>query len=246
MATQEITLAEKNTSIAPIIHDTEITIPRWSIGKDDGLIRHEYGIEVERLQVAIIGVQRSRTMWPAQYEEGNAALCRSHNMVTPVDRFTKFGSGSDGQKLCFGCPFAEWKTDSSGKRIKPECSEDYNVLIVDLNSGVPGVLSLRRTRAQVGKTLEGFSRMMGNKNSVELWTEKEGSKSGKWYGLRFKMSAPFSEDDKAKVKEMADFYRNLNLSAVATPEESLFHESASTPEPVVLSEEARLEVMLRD
>jgi hypothetical protein len=194
-----------------------ITLPRWRIDKDTGHFVHDYGDDVETLTVAILKVDRSRAMWPERYTEGNQALCRSHNLLWPEVRDPKlnsYGVKREGQLFCDGCPMAEWK-EENGQRVKPRCAEGWNVLLLDLDTGIMGVLSLSRTRAKVGQLLESFWRSTHLRFPASLSTEKVKGASGQWYGVKFRRLDGFEEEARERLLGIAAQFQAVNLSAVS-------------------------------
>jgi hypothetical protein len=242
-------MTQQNNSIMQIAPQSDVPVPMFGIRKTDGYFTCSIGLEYpineaspefKHMRVAVIQVVMKRSLWPVPFSDGDAPLCKSDDMVNPVNRMGEYGAtNADGLRTCVGCKLAEWETDKKGKRIKPACSEDYVVLLVDLETGVPGILPLRRTRVAAGKQLMGFSRFMGQTYAALIWTVAEGNGSLQWYGLRSKAGGEFTDADRAKVAKAGQMLSNMVMPADD-------HDGTNYQEPVELSEEARTELMLRD
>jgi len=195
----------------------DFQLPRWRINKDNGLFIHDYGDQNEAIQVALIKVSKSRVMWPERYTESNRPECRSHNLAHPEERDPEkapFGAvDASNLRTCASCPLAEW-TDDGQERIKPRCALTYDLLLLDLETGMLGVLSLMRTRAKVARTLEGFWKMTHMRFSVRLTTEKVSGPSGQWWGITFERDSTFEPEQREQLIGMATGFKHWNLSSI--------------------------------
>lgn len=57
-------------------------------------------------------------------EEGGGLACASDDRIVPAERIEK-----PVQARCAGCPRAKWSSGEGGKRIKPDCSETWTLLM---------------------------------------------------------------------------------------------------------------------
>jgi len=212
---------QTNTHELQIFDRENVELPRWRIDKETGYFVHDWGDASEQLQVAILKVDTSRVMWPERFREGNMALCRSHNTLWPVERDPAkngYGLNSNGVLICHGCPMADWGEADNGDRLKPRCAWVWNVLMMDLEVGLFGVLSLTRTRAKTGRRLMGFWQMSNFRFPAVLTTDKVRGPSGEWWGVEFKREQPFDESFREHVAEIAAQFREWDLSSIAADE----------------------------
>ncbi len=195
----------------------DFQLPRWRIDKDNGTFIHDYGDQKEIISTALLKVSKSRVMWPARYAENSRPECRSHNLAHPEELDpvkAPFGMvDTNNLRTCAGCPLAEW-TDDGQERIKPQCALTYDLLLLDLETGMLGVLSLMRTRAKVGQVLNGFWKMTHMRFGIRLGTEKVNGPAGQWWGVTFERAATFEPDQREQLISMATGFKHWSLSTI--------------------------------
>ncbi len=196
--------------------DMQVSLPKFTIDKDTGTIRHSFGDECKTLHAAMIYAGFThRMLWPERFKMGNQPLCRSHNNKYPVERdpmINTFGAESNGQRTCMGCPMTEW-TEENGERIKPRCALVISALVIDLETEMPGVLSLARTRLRTAEELTRFWGITGFRFSVYISTEKMQSPSGPYYQVNFKRGEKFLPEQTQNLKRLRDQVIGWNLAA---------------------------------
>jgi len=194
-------------------------LPRWRIDKDSGLFIHDYGDEYETINAALLKVDQSRVLWPADYVANSRPDCRSHNLKFPEERDplkAPFGGlDKNGLRICENCSLSEWGGEEN-QRIKPPCAIVYDLLLLDLKTEILGVLSLMRTRLKTARKLDGFWKTTAMRFSVQLNTTKEHGPRGQWYALQFKRDETFTTEERQQLISMAIGFKHWSLSAVTT------------------------------
>lgn len=164
---------------------SDFVVPRWTIDKDTGQFTNSVTQEtLDELLAVVLRIGRSRLFW-GRFKGGETELkCYSSDGVEPDDQNTPFGNIIDGptgkMKTCDGCAMAEWKNGEP-----PQCSEIYNYLVMQPDNDIPSVLSLQRMRFKVAKQLNTLIRFAGIRTFVRFTTEREESKNGSFWQLRF-------------------------------------------------------------
>lgn len=196
--------------------DMQVSLPAFRIDKDSGIIRHSFGDETQTLHAAVVLAGFThRILWPEKFRVGNQPLCRSHNGVYPVERdplINTFGAEANGQRVCEDCPMAQWG-EEKGERIKPRCALVMSALIIDLETEMPGVLSLARTRLKMAESLTQFWGMTGYRYSAYITTEKVQSPSGTYWLTKFKRGPKFSFEQSQHLRRLRNEVRGWNLAA---------------------------------
>ena len=155
----------------------DLSLPRWKIGKQDGLLINTMTGEQKSQLIAIpIRADYSRFMWPDKFNSTNLPVCYSSNGFVPdVD--------NPPAERCTICPMAEW---IDGKR--PKCGKSYNYLLLDAETDILSVLNLSGARVPTARALNSFFRLNGVKFKLTFNTELERSAKGEFWQVHFKIA----------------------------------------------------------
>ena len=112
-----------------------LSLPRLrsDFGKNGkGWIDDLTGEAKERLSVVILAYPPSRQFWLKSIDEGDPGPpdCRSVDMIVPLEDVP-----AKQADFCGACPHSQWKSDETGKRLRPRCGEAVNVIAFDTEVG---------------------------------------------------------------------------------------------------------------
>lgn len=144
-------------------NSSDVSMPRLTIDHGEGVFRDSLSNDVyEELEVVLLGLHKSRIMWPTELGDGDnakAPMCKSPDFthgfpnmdpdIKADDRFPwaaqlvyqpsdavplQLADGGETMPSigCNNCRFKEWNTDPSGK--KPWCSEEWTFPLAYLDS----------------------------------------------------------------------------------------------------------------
>jgi len=198
----------------------QVALPRLRIDKNTGEFVHDYGDRTPELHAVVIKAHEiSRVMWPDKFKIGNQPLCKSNDGLAPVERDpekTPYGALDEtGLRTCTGCEMAEW-IENGQERIKPPCAVVLNLLLLDIETEMPGVLALARTRFRTGQNLSSFWSMTNFRFSVILTTYQHTGDSGTWYMVEFKRGPKFEPEQSRALHTLYRQVQDWNLAAVAS------------------------------
>lgn len=140
------------------------------------------GEEFDEIDVVFISSRKGRIMFDKD-DLTAGPLCGSDDRKTPSEYFETPMSES-----CLGCPQAEWVKDDKTGRNTCACSENYTLLGIDIESGMPFFFMTKGTAFVPTKRFLSGIFLRGKKSGLNLWdyattlTLKETSNAqGKFY-----------------------------------------------------------------
>lgn len=242
MTSQELTTTQSNTELAawgeyvPVagaenLSPDDFSLPTLKLvqpnTQSDDAIKHlghyvqtDTGTFHEAPRALIVGIQKSRILFPTAYAADNKPLCRSDNAVTPRPEFIGqdvFDDGGNIPDTCAECPFSQWGPDGEA----PACSLSENWAAI-LDTGDIVILRLKGTSAAASKMLKNIMRANKLKKRptyVQLGSKFERTDKGQYYVTTLAAAAAVPP---ATVLELARDLAGINLAARAADE---------TPEP---------------
>jgi hypothetical protein len=110
---------------------------------------------------------------------------------------------------------AEWG-ENGGERLKPACAEVVNLLLVEIETEMPGVLSLARTRYRVAQNLSSFWAMTNFRFAVQLTTRLERGPTGEWYMVEFQRGEKFEAEQRQALAALYQQTKGWQLAALAS------------------------------
>lgn len=193
--------------------------------------RTDTGEVLETVKTLIIGIQKSRVLFPSEYTGEGKALCRSDDSITPrADHapavFYQPGNPKTGRKAtvgamegnsdmeipnaCADCPLSQWGEDGE----KPPCrlSDNWAALT---SEGDPVLIRFGGTAAKISAKLRNLARAATAKRKplyVELSSHFEETDKGNYYVpdvMLLKDALP------ADLLDTARAFTGLNLAARA-------------------------------
>jgi len=171
----------------------------------EGWFTSSLGEQKEVLRCVILRGRPSRVYWPPYNpnEENPTPICK--DVENPLS------------KECAVCPYAQWQ---EGK--KPECALVYNLLCLDLDSGIPFVISAKRTSLKpLRNYLTRFKFRMMPTYAVE--TIIKAKKIDTYYVLDFTEGEVLRKQDIETVakyaEDLADVFRKTDVTEVAEEDE---------------------------
>ncbi|MCZ6787591.1 MAG: hypothetical protein O7E54_10570 [Planctomycetota bacterium] len=150
------------------VETEDMVIPRFSIvqpSSDEGTAGHFRdnisGDEYEDL-VGVVPLRfRKGRVYFLKPDDGGGLACASDDRITPAERIEK-----PVQDKCAGCPKAQWATGEGGKRIKPDCSETWSLLMA--HEGVPYFITFKSAAMKATKRLLTLLKLQAQKQRVDL------------------------------------------------------------------------------
>lgn len=173
MSTELATITESTTLAAPDyipvagaenLNPDDFSLPMLKLVQpqttEDGAEKHpgEYlktdtGDFIDSPRALIIGIQKTRVLFPSAYEAGNDPLCRSDDAVGPrAEYVNQIVNGESIPPLCANCEFSRWNNDQ-----RPPCQLAENWAAI-LDSGDIAILRLSGTSARTSSTLKNIMR----------------------------------------------------------------------------------------
>lgn len=166
--------------------------------------------------VTIMRVAKTRIMFPAEYRADADVLCASDDSKRPRNKFigqmiTDFPALFPQYRIpenCADCALGDWGPNNE----VPPCSISYRYILVDMESGMPGVLSLKKADISMARSLNTLLSTPGLKK-LRLATEFVTSEQGQWYSFRYNVLAPLTQEEWATVSGMATIAAKAEVSA---------------------------------
>lgn len=204
--------------------------------------RTDTGETCETLRVLIIGIQKSRILFPTEYSGDGKALCRSDDSIAPraehvgqpiyyqagnEKRHTLISEAEGGPydmalpATCAECPLSQWGLNGE----KPPCrlSDNWAALT---NDGDPVLIRFGGSAAKISAKLRNLARAATAKKRplyIELSSHFEKGEIGQYYVPDVTM---IREPLPADILDIARAYVGLNLAARAAEMAPLDEEEA--------------------
>jgi hypothetical protein len=169
------------------------------------------------LLAVVLRVNKTRILWPRDFGADSQPLCASDDSLIPRPQFVAtaitdwLGFKMGGVQIpskCEACPLKEWPEDID----KPPCALSYKYVIVDLESGMPGLLNLSRTAVGMARALNTLL-VTGGLKKLRLGTELVESDKGRWYAFRYSVVGRPEPEDWEVIKAVAPMARDVVISA---------------------------------
>lgn len=141
-----------------------------------------------------------------------------------VDGIT--GQGDPGGQ-CAACPYAQWSTDQSGKRIPPACPKGYQYVCI-----IPGredaliVLILTKTSAPAARKLNYFIRAFRQGSVFALKAVKEKGPSGYYYRFDVDRARALTADEAKALLEIRQMLAGKTVVVEQEASDFAFDEAA--------------------
>lgn len=182
-----------------------------------GELRHSITGELIPAPMEFVPIHVSRTR--ARFVD-RARLCFSLDGIT--------GQGDPGGE-CAKCPFSQWATDQSGKRVPPACSLGYQYVIIRPKQAEPLPLALifAKTSAPAAKRLNYFIKAYRRGSVFALFTVKEKGPSGAYY-YRFDVqrARDLTNEEAKAVLEIRAMLAGKTIAVEQEPSDFTFDQSA--------------------
>lgn len=162
----------------------------------------------------VIGIQKTRVLFPAGYEAGNEPLCRSDDAVGPRPEYINAIVNEEViPPLCANCEFSRWVGDQ-----RPPCQLAENWALI-LDSGDIAILRLGGTSARTSSTLKNIMRanVAGKRPTyVQFGSLFKRTDKGQFYVATV---TNIKERPPESTLELAAQLRGINLAARASDEQ---------------------------
>lgn len=200
--------------ILRIVQQQSHNVPEGSAGQYLNSITNTAS---EYLLAVILRVNKTRILWPREFGADSMPLCASDDSRVPRPDFVRTAITEwMGDKIgavqipsaCDACPLKEWPTD----RDKPYCALSYKYVIVDLETGMPGLLNLSRTAVGMARALNTLL-VTGGLKKLRLATELVETDKGRWYSFRYSVIGKPEPEDWEVIKAVAPMARDVVISA---------------------------------
>lgn len=232
-------LVQSNTKISSLDpQEIETYLGQW--------YRTDTGEMAETVKMLIIGIQKSRILFPSEYSGEGKALCRSDDSITPRDDHAPavyYLAGNEKRKTivsepeggaqdliipatCAECPLSQWGMNGE----KPPCrlSDNWAALT---SEGDPVLIRFGGSAAKISAKLRNLARAATAKRRplyVELSSHFEKGEIGQYYVPDVTM---LKEALPADLLDTAKAFTGLNLAARAAemmPDDESHEATATT------------------
>jgi hypothetical protein len=131
--------------------------------------------------VLVVGIAKTRVMFPKEYSADSKPLCRSDNGNEPRAEFigTYVGNVIIPEE-CAVCPFGQWQ---EGSKDAPPCSLVDNWAVI-LGNGDPAILRLSGSSAKTSALLKNImrgNRLAGRATHIRLGSVFTRTQKGQYY-----------------------------------------------------------------
>ena len=180
----------------------------------EGWFTSSLGEQKEVLRCVILRGRASRVYWPPYNpNEEPTPICKSNDAIRPAPDIPNPLS-----KECATCPYAQW----GEKGERPECALVYNLLCLDLDTGIPFIISAKRTSLKpLRNYLTRFRFRMMPTYAVE--TIIKAKKIDTYYVLDFTEGEVLRKQDIEIVakyaEDLADVFKKTDVTEVAEEDE---------------------------
>lgn len=189
--------------------------------RDDDTLKEGYftsslGGQKEKIRCVILRGRPSRVYWPEKFdptEENPTPICKSNDAIAPSPDVERPKS-----KECATCPYAQWGENKE----KPKCALVYNLLCLDMETGIPFVISAKRTSL---KPLRAYLTkfMFSQKPTYSVETIISTKKLANYYILQFSEGEDLRKEDieiaSKYAENLADIFRRTEVTEVTEAEE---------------------------
>lgn len=198
--------------IIRIVQATSRNAPPNSAGKFHNSVT---GDVKDYMIVTVLKVAKTRILFPPEFSADSELLCASDDSKTAREQFigktiTDFNDypmyviPSD----CDSCVLQDWGPN----REPPACALSYQYIVVDLESGMPGILGLKRTDVSMGRALNTLLATPGLKK-IRLSSEFVEKDVGQWWALRYQLMPGLTDEDFEIARSMAGIASSAVVSA---------------------------------
>lgn len=179
-------------------------------------IKTDTGDYLKDPNVLVVGIAKTRIMFPDKYAADNKALCRSDNGNEARPEY--IGTRVNGvtiEGFCQDCPFSQWPEDG---KTPPACSLADQWAVI-LPAGDPAILRLSGSSAKTSATLKNVmraNRFAGRATHVKLGSSFTRSDKGQFYVATV---TPTKDAISPDALNTAKMLAGVNLAARAAVEE---------------------------
>jgi len=130
------------------------------------------------MRLTTLKLTKGRILWPNEYDKDNEPLCRSHDFAYPADDIQNATPMASSCGLLPGdpkkhvCPYADWTLDKKGKPKPPQCSELWNLLVLDLDSYMPMFFTVKSTGIKPAKKFYSAVNIIGKAKNIPMWNQE--------------------------------------------------------------------------
>jgi len=188
----------------------------------EGLFTSSLGGQKEKLRCVLLRVRPSRVYWPDfdPSEENPVPICKSNDARTPAKDIEEPMAPS-----CMGCPYSLWNDKAKTPREKkPKCALVWNLLCLDMETGIPFVIAAKRTSIKPFRNyLTRFRLTRRPTYSIETIITAKPVQS--WYVLQFEEGEELRRQDIDKAskyaEDLADTFRRTDITETTEAEEDI-------------------------
>ncbi len=159
------------------ITQDDLIIPRLKVGQKQSLGDVEgklfidvTGDVVDEMDIVILSISKSRVLFPEDFSRESKPLCKSNDLIKPELNDDPVFAPMAAE--CDGCPYAKWTKKKTGKPKPPECSEVWNMLVLDFDTFLPAWFSLKRKALKPGRKIISMLKLRGLAKKIPIWGYK--------------------------------------------------------------------------
>ncbi len=183
------------------------------------------GICEKVITVIVIRVGKGRVYWQKDFDRDADPICASDDCRKPRE-----GISDPPSEACLGCVHSIWEDNK-----RPACDLVFNYMVVDIETGLPAMVTMSGTSAKTGKQLNALFNAFKVEHGFELSVSdlKRGSQ-GQWYEWIVRDAGRIDTDKAASYMALARDLasRDLTTDTGEDRKESVDKETGEVVEPV--------------
>ena len=215
MNTQGVTDLDQEDFKLPIIRIVQSESRNAPEGSQGKFLNSVTNLVKEHMIITILRVGKTRILFPPIFRADSDILCASDDSRVPRNKFvgltqTAFDNYPQYKipQSCAECQFKEWGPNNE----TPCCALSYKYIVVDLEDGMPGILSLKRTDVSMGRALNTLLSTPGLKK-IRVSTEFVQKTEGQWFAFRYNVMPDLTPEDWETAQSVAPIASRAVVSA---------------------------------
>lgn len=197
--------------IIRIVQDQTQGAPEGSAGKFWNNVTNE---AKPQLLGTVLSVRKTRLLWPPDFARDAPILCASDDAVEPRPEYKSqliAQYGDETGETCAACPFSQWGVDANGEQIPPACNLSYKYAVLDLETGMFGLLSLSRTDIKVARQLNTL--LVQGMPKLAFGTRRVEDDRGNWYAFDYRIVGSLESEDVETAKQLLPLVKSAQVTA---------------------------------
>ena len=216
METQAVAVKQNNlpsTEFTSFIDEDiptdKMIIPRIGLVQGTSEVAGEQVLGTYNNNVTGENYGESITVIPIKIDFGALYMVQGEGMkCKSVDGITNIHSG-----LCAQCPFgvyhaAEWRDGAP-----PKCQQTIDILVVEVSTGQPAVITFKSTKYKTGKLLVTNLKLTRQAKAIVLGSRREKNDKGNFHVIQIKAQKPLTPEQFQMAQQWKASFKNTKYDA---------------------------------